>query len=173
MDPYIGEIRNFAFGRIPVGWLPCDGRLLTIRANTALFSLIGTYYGGDGVTTFGIPNLMGVVPIHYSTTDTSENTLGEIGGLESVALASNQIPIHNHQVGVSSVTATLKPPTANFLGVLAAPHQAYLPYSSSAVVTLPQDTLTSTGGNQGHNNLQPYLVTNLCIATQGVYPPRP
>ena len=167
MEPYLGEIRCFGFGRIPAGWLPCQGQLLAINQNQALFSLLGTQFGGNGTTNFALPNLQGRTPVHYANTQ----PIGTPGGVENVTLTQSTMPSHNHLVSVSTTSADQRAPLNNYLAALAAPHLTYGPASN--LTGMAGDIIGSQGGTQPHNNMQPYTVLSYCIATQGIYPSRP
>lgn len=167
-DPYLGEIRNFGFNFAPAGWALCQGQLLSIAQNTALFSLLGTQYGGDGRTTFALPDLRGRVPIGFGQgPGLSARIQGEAKGTEAVTLASPETPAHNHPVAAAS-SATTKNPT----GAVPAFTPAGSSYGTTADVAMSPTMTGSSGGSQPHDNMQPYLVTNWCIALQGSYPPR-
>lgn len=166
MEPYLGEIRCFSFGRVPTGWAACQGQLPAIQSNAALFSLLGTEFGGDGIRTFGLPNLQGRAPVHYS----SAQPVGAIAGVENVTLTTATIPSHNHMVMVSTAAADKIGATTNFMAATAAPH---LVYGAAASLTgTAGDNVGTTGGNQPHANMQPYTVLNYCIALQGIFPTR-
>jgi microcystin-dependent protein len=171
MDPFISEIRMLSFYFAPKGWAQCNGQLLAIAQNTALFSLLGTTYGGDGRTTFGLPDLRGRAPIHFGTDTTGGGgnfVLGQMGGQENVTLNSTQMPVHSHVVTASStVQDTASPSNAYPGGGGLALYQA----QSNPVALAPQAVGTA-GGNTPHSNLPPYLTVNFCIATQGVFPSR-
>lgn len=165
-DQYLGEIRVFAGNFAPLGWALCDGQLLAINTNTALFSLIGTMYGGDGVTTFALPDLRGRLPLHNGT-GAFTATLAEAGGQESVVLGSSQIPAHSHVLNATSSFGTSSSPAGNAL----AQGQAVKMYQSATPNSLMATSSTSSsGGGQAHNNLQPYLCLNFIIATTGIFP---
>lgn len=175
MEPYIGEIRCFSFGRIPVGWLACQGQILPLQQYAALYSLLGTAYGGNGQTNFGLPDLRGVVPIHYNPTGNAPNpqtNVGATGGVETVTLSLAQMPSHTHQVNVNKDPATVENPTNNYSAALVSPHLAYAAATSPTVAMAP-DFIGAAGGGGSHANMQPYLVVNYCIATTGYYPQRP
>ena len=172
MDPFVAEIRIFPFNFAPKGWAFCDGQLLPLSQNTALFSLLGTTYGGDGKSNFALPDMEGRAPMHPGQgPGLSLHDLGETGGSDTVSLLESEIPVHSHALMASS-TATSKPsPGANALGKTS----GATPYAAAAGAPLVQFAdvaLAPAGGDQPHNNLQPYLTLSFCIALQGVYPPR-
>jgi microcystin-dependent protein len=173
-EPFIAEIRIFAGNFAPRSWAFCDGQLLPISNNTALFSLIGTTYGGDGRTTTALPNLEGRAPMHPGRgPGLTERRLGQKLGVETVTLTEAQIPSHNHTVRASS-----SPGTGNMPGNSASIATAgfgdnlYQTDITNNVVSMSPETLSSTGGSQAHQNMQPYLVLNFIIALQGLYPSR-
>lgn len=175
MDPFVGEIRTVPFNFAPKGWAFCNGQLLPISSNTALFSLLGTTYGGDGKSTFALPNLQGRVPIQPGQgPGLSLYSLGETGGEENVILDVSQIPSHNHSVSLNNLNATTATPSTS--ASLAAPvdingdnANAYTASANNEVI----NTLSAPNGSgNGHNNLSPYLTLNYIIALQGVFPPR-
>lgn len=169
-EPFVGEIRMFAGNFAPRGWAFCEGQLLAISGNDALFSLLGTIYGGDGRTTFGLPDLRGRIPIHAGTgPGLSQRRLGERGGTENETLAVNELPSHTHVQRASSDLAGRGDPSA------ALPARQTIPaYSGfeSQIVSLAPDTIGSAGGSQPHANLQPYLCVHFIIALVGIYPSR-
>lgn len=172
MDPYIGEIRCFAFGNIPTGWLACNGQTLQISTNQALYALLGTVYGGDGKTTFGLPDLRGRAMMHYTVTV----PVGTAAGAEGVTLTAGTIPAHTHQFQVSTtVPPAVASPAGTYPSAVASPHLPYgsVPPSTDQMAALAPDMLEATGGSSPHNNMQPFLVLNYCIATQGNWPPHP
>ncbi|MFD2233068.1 phage tail protein [Phaeospirillum tilakii] len=174
-EPFLGEVKLFGFGRIPRGWAPCDGSLLQIRYFQALFSLIGTTYGGDGKTTFGVPDLRGRVAIGASSTSPSDPThLGAASGQEGVVLVANNIPAHNHHfmVSVNAGNATGVADAVYASPQTPSPENLYGP-PSTPMVTIGANSLQSAGGSAPHQNMQPYTVLTYCIAVQGVYPTRP
>jgi microcystin-dependent protein len=158
--PYLGEIRIFSFGFPPKGWTQCNGQLLPINQNQALFALLGTTYGGDGRTNFALPNLQGNVPIHVG----NGFVLGEVGGEATHTLIYSEMPAHTHPVVGSSTPANLGVPTGN---LWAAGNGAYNP---SANTSMNPACVTFMGGNQAHENRSPYLTLNICIALSGVFP---
>jgi microcystin-dependent protein len=179
MEPYIGEIRCFSFGRIPRGWAVCNGQLLPISQNQALFSLIGTYYGGDGRSNFQLPNLNGRVPIHYNASQQALPNypiqIGNTLGAETVTLTFGNLPAHRHTLQASTAAATLVPATNNYLAIAPSPHFGYaaVPTDQSQLAALDSSVVSSDGSGAAHTNMQPYLALNFCIATFGLYPPRP
>lgn len=169
-DPFVAEIRIFPFNFAPPGWAWCDGQLLPLSQNTALFSLLGTTYGGNGQSTFALPDLQGRAPMHPGQgPGLSLHDLGEAGGEETVSLLESEIPAHSHgMTGTSDTGATASPSAA----LLARPTGA-LPYGAASSLTpLATEALPAAGGYQPHNNMQPYLTLYFCIALQGVFPPR-
>jgi microcystin-dependent protein len=167
-QPYVGEIRMFAGNFAPVGWLFCAGQLLPIAENEVLFQLIGTTYGGDGETTFALPDLRSRVPIHQGT-GPSGNTriMGELGGVESVTLTTQQIPAHSHPLRVSTAVANNSNPAGSVPGESPSV-TLYLEESPS--VAMNASAITPTGGNQPHNNMQPYQCVNFIISLFGIFP---
>jgi len=171
MNPYIGEIRIFGGNFAPKGWALCNGQLLSISSNTALFSILGTTYGGDGVRNFALPNLQSRVPIHWGHgSGLSQYIPGQSAGVENVTLMQQQMPQHNHNMGTLSAPGTASRPNTQLLAQPTAGN-AYGPAPSDGS-TLNQAAISSAGGNQPHANLQPYLVMNFIIALQGIFPPR-
>jgi microcystin-dependent protein len=157
----------FAGNFAPKGWALCNGQLMPIAQNTALFSILGTTYGGDGVTTFGLPDLRGRVPLHPGTgPGLSPRQLGESDGLESVTLVTNQIPAHNHGLLAAAEPPVGRDPTNSSLS------QAQIYTTKPPTVYLQNASIGSTGGSQPHDNMQPFLGINFIIALEGIYPPR-
>lgn len=182
MEPYLGEIRVFAFGTIPRTWLPCNGQILAVAQNQALFSLLGTTYGGNGSTTFALPDLRGAAMVGTGAQFGLNLPLGSIGGTESVTLNPTQIPAHNHLI--QGVEAQGNQPLGGADDYLAegavfesnAQSPIYtvnttIPSSTNPVV-LPGDSIVNTGANQPHENRSPYLVVSTCICISGIYPSR-
>lgn len=163
-EPFLAEIRIVGFNFAPRGWALCDGQILPITQNQALFSLIGTTYGGDGRITFALPDLRGRTPIHVS----SDFRLGQKAGEETHPLSAAEIPQHRHTVQASTANADAPIP-ANF--VLASANNLYDHATNQQ--TLRSETVANTGGGQGHDNMQPYLTLNYVIALQGLFPSRP
>ena len=169
-DPFVGEIRTFGFNFPPTGWAQCNGQLLPISQNTALFSLLGTNYGGDGRTTFALPNLQGASPMAQGQgPGLSDRYIGELGGAGSVTLIQSEMPAHTHVVSGSGRPANENDPNNFYWGAGVA--NMYNPAANPPQQMAPQ-TLGPAGGSTPHNNMQPYLVLNFCIALQGIFPPR-
>jgi microcystin-dependent protein len=171
-DPFVAEIRIFPFTFAPRGWAWCNGQLMPISQNTALFSLLGTTYGGDGKSTFALPDLQGRAPMHPGQgPGLSQHDLGETGGSETVTLLESEIPAHTHTLQAQGAPGDVAVPTgavpARVIGAT-----PYLPPSGAPLVSMAPGALAPAGGDQPHNNLQPYLTLNFCIALQGVFPPR-
>lgn len=172
-EPFIGEIRMFAGNFAPRGWALCDGQLLAVSQNDALFSLLGTIYGGDGRTTFGLPDLRGRLPMHTGTgPGLSPRNMGSKIGSETVNLTSaNQVPSHNHDMRVSSAAGTQNTPSGGFLA--SSPGVRLFRPTPPVGIPLATDTVgSSPGGSQSHTNVMPYLCVNFIIALLGVYPSR-
>ena len=171
-DPFVAEIRIFPFNFAPRGWAMCNGQLLPISQNTALFSLLGTYYGGDGKTTFALPNLQGSAPLHQGQgSGLSIYDLGQSGGEQTVSLIQSEIPAHPHQASAASGSGPTSPAPDNTWGTLTGRTPPPLYVDGSPNVTMG-NALSVAGNSQPHNNMQPYLTLNICIALQGVFPPR-
>ncbi|TJY42784.1 phage tail protein [Cohnella pontilimi] len=174
MDPYVGEIRIFAGNFAPKGWALCDGSLLSIQTNTALFSLLGTTYGGNGKTNFALPDLRGRAPMHFGTGQgLTPRSLGESGGSASVQLTVQQMPSHNHVPNCVAGASDQMSPAGAEWGNATAGRQSPSLYSSKFDTPMSPQAIGATGGGAPHNNMQPYLVLNYIIALQGVFPPRP
>lgn len=190
MDAFIGEIRPFAFGFVPRGWLPCDGQLLNISQYTPLFAILGITYGGNGTSTFGLPNLAGITPVGSGTSPTTGVwPLGDKTGAETVTLLSSEIPSHNHTLVMELPGATVQndtsaTPTANS-SWLSHPMQvtsptaainipAFTPPASGNLDTnLHPSTIGIAGSSAPHENRQPYLAIQYCICNEGMFPPHP
>lgn len=170
MDPFVAEIRIFPFNFPPRGWAFCNGQILPLSQNTALFSLLGTTYGGDGKSNFALPDLQGKTPMHPGQgPGLSLHDLGESSGTETVTLLDSEIPSHNHTVMVASLNSQSTNPSNTSLG-RGNPVKVYL--NSSPTTNMGVNAIATTGGNMPHNNMMPYLTMNFCIALQGVFPPR-
>ena len=171
MDPFLAEIRIFAGNFAPTGWATCDGQILPITQNTALFSLLGTTYGGNGTSTFALPNLQGRVPVHPGQgPGLSAYSLGQSGGVESVTLLASEMPQHAHGLVANSALGEASGPANNVHGLASAGNAIYA--TSAPNTPMNPAALDPTGGGQPHNNMQPYQVLTYIIALQGVYPPR-
>jgi microcystin-dependent protein len=169
-EPFIGEIRNFGFNFAPVGWAQCNGQLLPISQNTALFSILGTTYGGDGKSTFALPNLMGCVSMGAGQgPGLTLRDLGETGGSETVSLTTHQIPPHTHTASCNAAAGNQYAPAGNFWAQDAGGSNEY---GAAAQAQMAPGAIGVSGGDQAHSNLQPYLVLNYCIALQGIFPSR-
>ena len=169
-EPFVGEIRMFAGNFAPRSWAFCDGQLLAVSQNDALFSLLGTIYGGDGRTTFGLPDLRGRIPIHAgSGPGLSPRNLGAEGGSEKNTLTVNQLPPHTHAIKASSAAGTQNNPGGEFLG--ASPN-VRLFRSGTPNSALNATSISNVGGNQSHSNLMPFLCIHFIIALFGIYPSR-
>ncbi|HUA68936.1 MAG TPA: tail fiber protein [Candidatus Saccharimonadales bacterium] len=165
-NPYVGEIRIFAGNFAPVDWAFCDGSLLAISQNETLFNLIGTTYGGDGQTTFALPNLLGRIPIHQGAGAQGTYVLGQSGGTETVTLVSTQIPTHTHPAQGSSNSGSSNNPVNNLWANWTGSQYSDQPTNSQ----MNAGALAATGSNQPHDNRMPYLAVNFIISLFGVYP---
>jgi microcystin-dependent protein len=171
-DPFVAEIRIFPFNFAPRGWAWCDGQLLPLSQNTALFSLLGTTYGGDGKSTFALPDLQGQAPMHPGQgPGLSLHDLGETGGSETVSLLESEIPSHQHVLRGDRNVSESPDPTGNTLG-RGSSINAYHNVINQNLVAMSGSALAPAGGDQPHNNMQPYLTFYFNIALQGVFPPR-
>ena len=160
-EPFLSEIRIMSFVFAPKGWALCNGQFLPINQNQALFSLLGTTFGGNGQTTFALPNLQGRTPIHVG----SGHTLGEQGGQPTHTLSIAELPTHTHVFNASQANADTPVSTGNMFGT------SNNMYAAAAnLVSVHPQTITNVGGNQAHLNMQPFLTLNFCIALQGIYP---
>lgn len=175
MEPYIGEIRMFAGNFAPRGWAFCNGQLLAISQNTALFSLLGTTYGGNGQTTFGLPNLQGRYAMHWGQGNgLSPRTIGETAGNETVTLTTSQIPMHNHLMNASSVQGNAKTPANNFNAVYIDPNSGsgVEIYGTTSSGTMNPGAISNTGGSNPHDNMPPFQCVTFIIALEGIFPSR-
>ena len=167
-DQFVAEIRIFPFNFPPTGWAFCDGQLMPISQNTALFSLLGTVYGGDGKSTFALPDLQGSVPMQPGQGQgLSLRDLGEMSGVETITLLQSEIPIHSHGLNADNNDPNNIQPANRFVGR----SQVFAPAASLGNMAF--QTLSLAGGGLPHNNMQPYLTLNFCIALQGIFPQRP
>jgi microcystin-dependent protein len=171
-DPFVAEIRIFPFNFAPKGWAWCNGQILPISQNTALFSLLGTTYGGDGKSTFALPDLQGRAPMHPGQgPGLSLHDLGETGGSETVTLLESEIPSHSHALTSLAVPGDTNLPAGDsFARVIGT--TPYLPPAGAPLVAMSPQALPPAGGDQPHNNLMPYLTFYFNIALQGIFPPR-
>lgn len=175
MDPFVGEIRMLPFHFPPKGWAFCNGQLLPLSQNTALFSLLGTFYGGDGKSTFALPNLKGCAPMHTGIgqgSGLSQHSVGEMGGTETVTLLTSEMPIHTHSVmSVAGFFSANTNVVTDNAFAKSGQGNAYTPAANT--VQMSDEALSPAGGDFPHNNMMPYLTVNMCIALQGVFPQRP
>lgn len=173
-DPFVAEIRVVGFNFAPNGWAQCDGQIVPISQNTALFALLGTVYGGDGKSTFALPNIQGQAVIGPGQSPgTSEYDLGQQGGSEHVTLLQSEMPVHNHGGQASIDDAQFQAPQPDRALATSNPGFAYLNPSGPSPVNMNVQTLSIQGASLPHNNMQPYLALNFVIALQGVFPQRP
>lgn len=163
-EPFLSEIRLFSFGFAPKGWALCNGQLLPINQNQALFSLLGTVYGGNGQTTFGLPDMRERVPLHVG----DGYSLGERGGQSAHTLTISELPTHTHVMNASTNSTTRATTPANGFPADSSPNSLYGPASN--LVAMNAAAVTNTGGSQAHQNMQPFLTINFSIALQGIYP---
>jgi microcystin-dependent protein len=173
-NPFLAEIRIFPFNFAPKGWAMCDGQLMPISQNTALFSLLGTTFGGNGTSTFALPNIQGRAPLFYGNgAGLSSHVIGEASGEPTVTLLATQMPQHNHAAIADTSTATSTSPAGNLLAVPAVNPRLLnqMLYTNAAPAVSMVDVMPA-GGGLPHNNMQPYLVLNFCIALQGIFPAR-
>ena len=170
MEPFIGEIRAFAFGQIPKGWALCNGSLLAIAQNQALFSLLGVRYGGNGQTTFTLPDLRGRTPVGYGQVVGVSLPLGTSAGAEAVALTTAQVPSHTHALRGTSEQASTNNPAGGVLAQTA--NAASAAYAVPGSATLAAAAVAPSGTGLAHENMQPSLAVSWCIATVGLYPSR-
>lgn len=162
--PFLGELKIVAFTFAPKGWALCNGQFLPINQNQALFSLLGTMYGGNGQTTFALPDLRGRVPIHMGAGFTE----GQAGGQEFHTVTQSEMPAHNHIVSGTTATGNLNNGSGASFGVSQTP--VYFPFSGAPLTTLEPSSVTNVGGSQPHENRQPFLVLNIAIALSGIFP---
>jgi microcystin-dependent protein len=163
-EPFLSEIRIMSFGFPPKGWALCNGQLLPINQNQALFSLLGTTFGGDGRVNFALPDLRGRVPIHVG----GGHTLGERGGEQAHTLSVAELPTHVHVANGTSATASQAVPTSAMLAVTAATDPIY--GNASSLAAMAAGSVANTGGSQAHLNMEPFLTLSCCIALQGIFP---
>jgi microcystin-dependent protein len=172
-EPFVAEIRIFAGNFAPRGWAFCDGQLLPVSQNTALFSLIGTTYGGDGRSTTALPNLKGRIPMHPGRgPGLTSKRLGQRGGVETVTLSEAQMPSHRHSMEASQSPFSDNDPGGKVLGQASSPFAGQIYSNDDNRVTLEGGVINNTGGSQPHNNMQPFIAMNFIIALVGLYPSR-
>lgn len=173
-DQFVAEIRIFASNFAPKYWATCDGQLMPISQNTALFSLLGTTYGGDGKSTFALPNLEGSAPMQQGQGQgLSLHDLGETGGTETVTLLESEIPAHTHTMQANTGVGDLQSPAPERVLARSSGGSAYQSNTAANLVPMDYQSLTPAGGSLPHNNMQPYLTMTFCVALQGVFPQRP
>ncbi len=170
--PYIGEIRMFGFPRVPVGWQPCDGSLLAIAEYDVLYNLLGTTYGGDGQSTFGVPDLRGSVPMHWGTgPGLSRHVVGERAGTESVTLITTQMPQHTHTFFATTTAADIKTvETTSELGALGSDTLYATDVTGLTIFSMSPSSTKAAGNTLPHDNLMPTLAVQFCISLFGIYP---
>lgn len=175
-SPFLAEIRIFPFNFAPVGWAFCDGQILPLSQNTALFALLGTTYGGDGKSNFALPNMQGNAPMFYGQgPGLSLHDIGETGGSDAVTLLESEIPSHTHALMATPQLANVDAPGPTVTLARSGSGAGFIyktPASNPPQTQLSDNTIAPAGGDQPHNNLMPYLTLNFCIALQGVFPPR-
>jgi len=168
--PFVGEIRLFGFSRVPNGWLPCDGSLQSISEFDVLFTLIGTTYGGDGQTTFAVPDLRGQLPLHNGTGQgLTTRVIGESGGSENVTLLTGQLAAHTHTLSATTVTATSMTPGSE-LGAITGDTMYATDLTGATALTMAPASITASGNTQPHDNLMPTLTVQYCVAWAGIFP---
>lgn len=174
MDPFVAEIRIFPFNFAPTGWAFCNGQIMPISQNTALFSLLGTTYGGDGKSTFALPDMQDNAPMHPGQgSGLSLRDLGEMSGTETVTLLQSEMPLHTHTIGVHAADPADTPaPGANFVLAKSSGGSGYQTITNQNLLPMNPNQLGIVGSSLPHNNMMPYLTLNFCIALQGVFPPR-
>ena len=171
VDPFVAEIRIFPFNFAPQGWALCNGQILALSQNTALFSLLGTTYGGNGQNNFALPDLQGKAPMHPGQgPGLSLRALGEQGGVQTVTLLASQIPLHTHGLRAVPDPGDTNLPTDNALARSSG--ASIYNAATTPVVAMNAGVVAVVGGSQPHNNMQPFLTLNFCISLQGIYPPR-
>jgi microcystin-dependent protein len=163
-EPFLGEIRIFSFGFAPRGWAACNGQIMSIPQNQALYSLLGVIYGGDGRTNFALPNLQGRVPFHFIGSDYRQ---GKIGGEAAHTLITAEMPGHTHTAMGSAAVADLPSPVSNYWAT-----GTNTAYAAQRSETMSPTALANAGSDQSHDNMSPYLALNFCIALMGIYPTR-
>ena len=169
-EPFLAEVRIVGFNFAPRGWAFCDGQILPINQNQSLYSLLGTTYGGDGRTSFALPDLRGRVPMHVGASNGTFHRQGQKSGEETHTLSAAEMPQHDHVLRASNTQANQVDPSGRLLGNSLS--ELYVDGNAANVVTMRSGTVANVGGSQAHNNMQPYLAINFCIALQGLFPSR-
>ncbi|MFC4214700.1 phage tail protein [Pseudophaeobacter arcticus] len=167
-EPFLAEVRMVGFNFAPRGWAFLDGQILPINQNQSLYSLLGTTYGGDGRTTFALPELRGRTPMHVG----DGHSLGQKSGQETHTLTVTEMPAHNHGIKAAQSPASTDNPTGAVFAQEVQPDFVYRDFAAPSATPLRSGTLTNAGGSQAHNNMQPYITLNFCIALQGLFPSR-
>ena len=172
-DPFLGEIRPFGCNFAPRGWAMCEGQILPIQQNSALFSLLGTSYGGNGTSTYALPDLRGSVAIHQGQgPGLSSYTIGEQGGTETVTINTSDMPVHAHLMQVYASSANTNDPTQGYYAIPLAERHSQNLYGDSVNDTMGTTLASTADSNQPHNNMEPFMAINYCIALQGIFPSR-
>lgn len=172
-EPFLAEVRIVGFNFAPRGWAFCDGQILPINQNQSLYSLLGTTYGGDGRTSFALPDLRGRTPIHVGSSNGGSHLLGQKSGEETHTLSGAEMPQHTHGFSATNSNVNQPAPTGNLPGQVGATADAiYSTGSDSLNATMSSQSVTNVGGGQAHNNMMPYLALNFCIALRGLFPSR-
>lgn len=169
-EPFLAEMRIVGFNFAPRGWALCDGQILPISQNQSLYSLLGTTYGGDGRTSFALPDLRGRTPIHVGSSGGGTHLLGQKSGEETHTLSTAEMPTHTHEIKANSMDADQANAQSNMLSKSFQP--SYASYNPDKLVSMNNGAITNIGGGQAHDNMQPYLVLNFAIALQGLFPSR-
>jgi len=174
VEPFVSEIRIFGFNFPPLGWAFCNGQLMPISQNTALFALLGTIYGGDGKSTFALPDMQGAAPMADGQgPGLTQRTVGESGGSDTVRLLQSEMPVHTHSAQAANFPGDIQIPTPNTALARSSGGNAYQSNTSQNLTQMAPQALTPTGGDAPHNNMMPFLTFNFNIALQGVFPQRP
>ena len=168
-EPFLAEVRMVGFNFAPRGWAFCDGQILPINQNQSLYSLLGTTYGGDGRTSFALPDMRGRTPIHTGASNGTFHSLGQKSGEETHTLSAAEMPQHDHSAHATSDTANTPDPSGHLLAD-SAPNELWA--AAASLQNMNTGTVANVGGSQGHENMQPYLAVNFCIALQGLFPSR-
>ena len=169
-EPFLAEVRIVGFNFAPRGWAFCDGQILPINQNQSLYSLLGTTYGGDGRTSFALPDIRGRTPIHVGASNGTDHREGQKSGEETHTLAANEMPQHTHAAKASNTQANQTAVSGNLLANSLS--ELYVDASAANLVNMRSGTVANVGGGQAHDNMQPYLALNYCIALQGLFPSR-